>query len=255
MDAKGIHTKIQETNPNKYSLYYLEKEKRYVSEYYIRPISKIEQKYKNLIETEFKDFEIDEDKIKRDFWRAQKEPINQVKKFMNELLIPILKDKKIIIPVDKMCDWDIVYKKSLTTKNENWFIIPHDNFDIVVQKSVMWVNLFVLAPNFYYRSEYKKEDRSCIFTFTYGVEFSDDEYVERLTAMTKSLIKSFEVAIETQNYFIHPDYDIKKSLEFYKEPFEYTGYLNEQASLPGYEYTRMLFDISILKRDLFNWND
>lgn len=260
--AKVISSETDTSNPYNTLKYTLEGIDYPINEYYIRPTNKVDLKYKKIFEEKkMHDFEIDEDKIKRDFWESQRDIIKSTRNFVNDFY-PYLIEKKHVLPVSKMTDWDSYYKKGYTTKNEWIFVIPHENFNIIVQKNATYVTLIITCPDdmhmFRDNNEEDKKNRSGIAIYNFCVEYSDDEFVAALQEITEDIISQLEEGYKKRYYHIHPNYETVKKLVFFKNPLDAlngVGYRMHQNSLPGYEYTRALFDIGIWRYSFFNWND
>ena len=224
-----------------------------VEEYYIRRADPEDLELKELhSKLKIDNFKIDDDRIKRVFWRGQKNIIDKATNFINSFLYPYLKIKKHVIEVDKMNDWNSNYKTGMHTKDEYVFIIPHDMFNIVVQKSSTYVSLFITLPN---NLPNNLENKSILCVICMAVKYSDEEYTNNFIKVTKEIISQLEKGKKQDYYNLWIKSDYTDSLEMYKEvllPKE--SYNRMQEALPGYEYTRFLSDLSCLKHYFFSSN-
>lgn len=219
-----------------------------VNEYYVRSAKTEDIQLKELYDSlKIKDFEIDDDRIKRVFWAEQKPILKKATNFINSFLYPYLKTKGHIVSVEDMVDWDASYKKGMHTKNEFVFIIPHDIFNIVVQKNSTYVSLFITSPMAYS----DVDDKPILSVICMATEYSDDEYTKIFIKATKEIISQLEKGKEKGYYNLWIKSEIRDSLSMYKEVLIPDTYLRD---LPGYEYTRFLMDLSVIKHYFFNSN-
>jgi hypothetical protein len=223
--------------------------------YYIRPVRNVDLKWKKIAEEkDIANWEIKDDPIKYEFWKGQRDNVKKVRDFINDFMYPYLVENKNVIPINKMTDYDVVYKKAYNTKNEKIFVIPHKNLNIVVQKSVTHVSLFVTCP--YWDIKKNSNDRSGISIYNFSCKYSDDEYTDELKNAAKSIIESYEKQIE-KGYIhnhIEPHYKIIDKLQHYTRVLSANTYdFYMSANLPGSEYTRALFDVGIWRYSLFGW--
>lgn len=219
-------------------------------EYYVRKATRAELKFKKLAEKlNIKEFDIDDKQIKREFWSKQMPNIKKARTFINDFLYPYLKETGKVISLDDMTNWDINYRKALPTKNDYFFVIPHDELNFVVQKNSTYVTLFITFDNYY-------GNKKCGFSiFNYAVEHSDEEYTELLKKTTQEIITEFEKGLKNNGvYYIHVDYKTTDKLSLFRNPLHLYSYNIDDSELPGYEYTRALFDLSVVKHSLFSWN-
>lgn len=250
----------KEHNPNNYAYYNIDSLEYAVCEYYIRPATKVDLKYKKLYdEKNIKDFDIDDDQIKKEFWKSQKEIIKTARNFINDFLYPYLKDSKHVVSIENITNWDKVYKKALHLKSDYLFVIPHENFNFIIQKNSTYITLFITCPSAFYKDEEAKilVDRSGIAIFNYCVLHSDDEYTEILAEITKEIINDLEKGFEKKYYDVWVDYKIVNKLELFENPLDALNGINYNMyknKLPGYEYTRALFDLSVMKHSFFSWS-
>jgi hypothetical protein len=252
--GKVIDSTPHKNGCNNSFLYTVEGLEHPVDEYYVRLAEEKDLELKKLhSKLKIDKFEIDDDRIKRVFWRGQKGILNKATNFINSFLYPYLKLKGHIIEVDKMTDWDASYKTGMHTKNDYVFIIPHDSFNIVVQKNSTYVSLFITLPNPYYKD--KIDNRSILCVICMATEYSDDEYTDNFVKTTKEIIKQLEKGLEEGYYNLWIRTEFRDKLALYKEvlpPKE--NYLRTQEPLPGYEYTSFLMDLSCLRYYFFSSN-
>lgn len=223
-----------------------------VNEYYVRSAKTEDIQLKELYDNlKIQDFEIDDDRIKRVFWAEQKPILKKATNFINSFLYPYLKTKGHIVSVEDMTDWDASYQKGMHTKNEYIFIIPHDIFNIVVQKNSTYVSLFITLPMAYSDGD----NKPILSVICMATKYSDDEYTENFIKVTKEIISQLEKGKKQGYYDLWIKSELIDSLSMYKEvlnPLDTYG--RSRETLPGYEYTRFLMDLSVMKHYFFNSN-
>lgn len=249
-----IKDSYETNNCNGYKDYDFEELEARVSEYYIRKRTAADEKFKKLYDKlNIKDFEIDDDEIKRSFWESQEENIASAKAFMLDFLHPYLTEFKHVLPVHKMTNWDAVYKKAMHTKNEYIFTITHDILKIIVIKTSTWVKLYILAPDLScnYFNDIKKIKEFDIYVFTFASKYSDDEYTQPFIECTKAAIESFENGLKRGYYHVSLSYEITDKLSHYNEYRLKGNYNDWSESIPS-EYVRDMFDLGCIRYYFFN---
>lgn len=222
-----------------------------VSEYYIRPVSPVEFKYKALFDKKYKDFDINQNEIKRTFWNSQKENLKLTTDFLINFLYPYLKDNNHILNLNNLSH-DDYYNIGFTTKNNYWVVIPHNELKIIIQNSVTSVFLFIILPN------------NKFVVYYYSVEYSDDYYTNHLNEMTKHFIKEFEKQIKENkdekdtyfHYYFLPfiDFELRNKLEFFSLAIDNLNNDPNRELPHGQLYTLTLFNLSVLKNYFFFFN-
>jgi hypothetical protein len=226
-----------------------------VNEYCVRSAKTEDIQLKELYDNlKIQDFEIDDDRIKRVFWAEQKPILKKATNFINYFLYPYLKTKGHIVSVEDMTDWDASYKKGMHTKNEYVFIIPHDIFNIVVQKNSTYVSLFITLPTAYRGSYSDGDNKPILNVICMATEYSDEEYTEIFIKVTKEIISQLEKGKEKGYYNLYIKSELRDSLSLYKEVLNPLDTYVRSKDLPGYEYTRFLMDLSVMKHYFFNSN-
>lgn len=233
------------------NLFYFDELNFPVSEYYIRPVSPVELKYKALFDKKYKDFNINEIEIKRTFWNSQKENLKLTTDFLINFLYPYLKDNNHLLSLDNL-SYHNYYNIGFKTKNNYWIVIPDNKLKIIIQNSVTSLFLYIILPN------------NRFVVYYYSVEYSDDCYINHLNEMTKHIIKEFDMQIEKNKkendpyfhyyYLPHDDYELIGNLKSFHLAIDKLSNDPNRQLPHGQLYTLTLSNLSVLKDYFFSFN-
>lgn len=231
-----------------------------INEYYIREVKPVDEKYHQLIvEKKYDEFEIDDDEIKRKFWETQKDNVKKTRDFVN-FFYQYLVDYGFISSIDEM-NHDL-YNRAFPTKNHYWLALKHDTFNIIIQHGTTHVTLFITSPCDFWNldeedenspdSAYKSStNRSGIAIYSFWVEHSDESEQNELLAMTKHIATEFEEGLKKRHYRVWRN---PTKCEFHTVLECSNGLHNMyEQELPGWQYTRALFDLGIVRYYFYGW--
>lgn len=252
--GKVVSSKSERVGCNDSFSYEIEGLEYSIDEYYIRAAKDEDLQLKELYEKlKIESFEIDEEEIKRNFWEEQGEPLQKAVDFINNFLYKYLTIKNHCLPVEKVNDYDSCRKKGFHTKSEYIFVIPDEILNIIVQKTSTYITLYITMP-----TKYEDEGKPIFAIINMATEYSDIEYTEAFVKIIREIISRLHEKADKGFYHLWVKSEFTKPLALFKkvlEPIDVNWMHNAwHRNLPGYEYTKALFDLGIMRHYFFNSN-